>query len=152
MFWKKPKERPECRCYCGGIERLVKDRRSPLRYSVELASYYLQAASRKFLVTHCPMCGSMVRFAWTPLELSEEQQALLKQLQDEVTTAEQIEPKFGPPNAVGNLNQEMGSGRGLPEGTVVCQRTWTYCYVVPFATICISELNDGSLSWIYASI
>lgn len=152
MFWKKPQKRPVCRCCCGEIERLVHDRRSPLRYSVEKACYYLQTAKGQYMVEHCPMCGSPVRFAWTPLELSEQQQAILKQLQEEVTKAAEIEPKFGPPDAVGELASETRGGRSLPAGTVVCQRTWTYHHAVPFATICISELSDGSLSWIYASV
>ncbi|RCS43234.1 hypothetical protein DTL42_18935 [Bremerella cremea] len=152
MFWKKPHKRPECRCNCGAIEKLVHDRRSPLRYCVDQAAYYLRTANSQFLVNCCPMCGSPVRFAWTPLELTEQQQAILKQLQQEVTTADDIEPKLGPPDAVGELVRETDKARELPGGTVVCQRTWTYRRAVPFATICINELNDGSLSWIYTSI
>ena len=152
MFWKKPHKRPECRCYCGAIEKLVHDKRSPLRYCADQAAYYLRTANSQFLVNCCPMCGSPVRFAWTPLQLNEHQQATLKQLQEEVTTAAEIEPKFGPPDVVVPLTSEAEKAQKLPAGTVVCQRTWTYHYAVPFATICINELNDGSLSWIYTSI
>ncbi len=98
------------------------------------------------------MCGSPVRYAWTPVELSDEQRAILAQLREEVTSVDDIEPKFGPPDAMGEFPDERPRSRSAPAATVVCRKTWIYYHAVPFATIYIGELNDGSLTWIYASI
>lgn len=154
MFWnklKQPKDRPICRCSCAGIERLIRDKRSPLKYSIESGLYYIQTANRQFMIQHCPMCGSAVRYPWSPLELNDEQREILAKLREGVESVADIEPKFGPAESIGELTSDFYPASD-PVGAVTCVRMHVYPHLVPFATVMIGELRDGSLNWIYAAV
>ncbi|PQO31039.1 hypothetical protein C5Y96_11815 [Blastopirellula marina] len=105
--------------------------------------YKIDGGDRTFMIRFCPMCGSEVRYFWTPLELSDEQRAELSHLLAPINSSSDIERELGPPDEFINWHDTLE----VPD-----MKVWKYFRLVPYAVVSINEDNQGMLSFTYSSI